>query len=530
MICFHQKFIVTVVLLCAALVSAPAQTQTPQNVNQLIGKAVEALENGKLNDTKIILQRVFRMTPNNAAAHSLAGIIAERENDLKTAEKHFALAARLQPKSPETRNNYGAILLRLNRRAEAAREFAASLAVNPNQPSALVNLAQIRFAANDFEAARALFEKAKFLQPDAEIARALLIISLRTKNAERAKSDFADYFSLAKDAAKQAARIELGLLLLENELFAEAVRELEAALALDASNIAARVHLSRAYLRQKNIRAAGRLLETAVASGADDARIYAALAEIYQAGGFMENAIPAMRRAIEKEPNNEFWRAQYGMLLIDSRAPAAAVVRLAEAVKEFPNSARLWLALGIAEQIDGKITHAQRSFEKSLQLEPKSVPALAYLATSLIEQAQYAEAVKLYERALAVEEKNAVLHYLLADTLLKIAGSDAKLIEKHLVRAVELDQKLSSAHLALGKLYARAENWQKAADEFQQAVSFAPELAEAYYQLGRALARLKRADESRVALDRFKRLNDTQTAKKETDRQELVRRLANVRF
>jgi Flp pilus assembly protein TadD len=129
-----------------------------------------------------------------------------------------------------------------------------------------------------------------------------------------------------------------------------------------------------------------------------------------------------------------------------------------------------------------------------------------------------------------LEEKNAVLHYLLADTLLKIPGSDPKLVEKHLARAVQLDQKLSSAHLALGKLYARAENWQQALSEFELAARYAPDSAEAYYQLGRTLARLKRVEESRAALDKFKKLSETQTAKKETDRQELVRRLANVEF
>jgi Tfp pilus assembly protein PilF len=528
-----KRLIITGVLFGFCLNLNIAQTTRPpaktDSIQQLLTEAATAFSSGDLIRAKTLVQKVLTLAPRDAAGHSLAGVLADRENDLQTAEKHFSTAVRLQPKSPEMHNNYGAILLRLDRKIEAAREFTASLAINPNQPSALVNLAQIRFTENNFQAARQLFEKAKAISPDAEIARALLVISLHLKDAA-VKQGFQEYFDLSKDATNPAARRELASLLLENGFTDEAIRELEAGAALDSSKLDSLILLSRAYLQKKDVRSAGRLLESAVARGIDDAKIYAALAEVYKAGGYMENAIPAMRRAIEKEPGNEFLRAQYGLLLIDTRAPAAAIIRLKEAVVEFPNSARLWLALGIAQQIDGKMTDAQSSFEKSLQIEPNSIPALAYLATSFLERAEYLQAVKVYERAVALEEKNAVLHYLLADTLLKIPESDARRVEKHLTRAVQLDPKLSSAHLALGKLYARAENWQRALAEFEQAAQFAPESAEAHYQLGRTLARLKRADESRVAFEKFKKLNETQTAQKENDRQELVRRLANVRF
>jgi Tfp pilus assembly protein PilF len=508
---------------------AAAQAKN-QAVEQKLTQAAAALSAGDLSGSEKILLEVLQSAPRNSTAQTLAGIIADRKNELPKAEKHFAAAARLAPNSPEARNNYGAILLRLSRRAEAAREFTASLAINPQQASALVNLAQIRFTENNLRAAADLFEKAKAIQPDAEIVRALVIIFLRMKETEKAKTNFAEYFPLAKDAFQQSARTELGAILLAADLATEAARELEAALALDSSNINTLVLLSRAFLQQKNIPAAGKLLESAVASGMTDAKIYLALAEVYQAGGYLENAIPAMRLAIEKDPKNDFYQARYGLLLIDSKAPAAAIIRLTEAVKEFPNSAKLQIVLGIAQQADGKPVEARSSFARALEIEPTSVTALAYMATSLIEQAQYAEAVKMYEKALATEENNAILHYLLADALLKIPTSSVAQIEKHLARSVQLDAQLAQAHLALGKLYVRAANWQQSAVEFEQATRYAPELPEAYYLLGRSLARLKRNEESKAAIDKYKLLNETQTAKKKTDHLELVRRLANVRF
>jgi len=152
------------------------------------------------------------------------------------------------------------------------------------------------------------------------------------------------------------------------------------------------------------------------------------------------------------------------------------------------------------------------------------------VATVAVEQADYARGAAMYERALSIEAKNAYLHFLLAETLSKIPSSAAAMIEKHLKRAVEIDPTFAQAHLALGKLEARNSRWQEAAGEFEQAVKYEPQLAEAHYQLGRVLTRLKRPSEAQTAFEKHKKLSETQTTKKETDRREYVRRLANVRF
>jgi Flp pilus assembly protein TadD len=210
----------------------------------------------------------------NVAAHTQRGMIAADANNLREAERHFAAAASLAPSDPSTRNNYGAILLRLGRTAEARTQFEASLKLNPDQPNALTNLAQIYFDSgqpDDLRMARSLLERAAKNTSDPEISRALVTTCLK-----------------------------LGQILIE----------------------------------KGDLRGAGRTLESAVASGLDDAKIYAALAEVYEADGHFENAIPAMRLAIQRDPRNEFYHFRYGLLLTDSHAPGAGILRLQEALKQ----------------------------------------------------------------------------------------------------------------------------------------------------------------------------------------------------
>lgn len=536
---FTGSLIAVTAFLCLFSVFGNAQTKPSlsknQTIEEQIAKASSAIEAGNLAGAKLILQKLLVSAPRKAVVHTLAGIIADRENDLPTAEKHFALAAILAPNAPETRNNYGAILLRSNRKTAAAVEFSASLKANPKQSSALVNLAQIRFAEGDFKAARELFEKAKAIAPDIEILRALAAISLANNEKSRAVAEFAEYITAQK--AQSPGKIDTAArdttfaeALFAGGLTVEARQESELILSAENQNVGALVLLSKIYVQQKNIAAAGRLLESAVAGGLDDAKIYVALAEVYEAGGYLENAIPAMRLAIKKEPKNDTYRSLYGLLLVNSKAPAAAVIRLEEALKDFPDSPRLWSVLGMAYFDDNKLAEAQKSFERALSHDSRLVPALAYLGAIAGEQGRYTEAAKIYERTINLNEKVALLHYLLAETLLKMTETDETRVVAALKRAINLDPNLASAHLSLGRFYIRQSRWAEAVTSLERAAKLEPGRAETFYQLGRVYTRLKRPVESQAALAKFKQINDVQKEQKENHRRELVRRLAKVLF
>ena len=398
--------------------------------------------------------------------HTRLGMIAAEKNNLKEAERHFAAAASLSPSDPSTRNNFGAILMRLGRTAEARAQFEASLKLNPDQASALTNLAQIYLDCGQLD--------------DLRMAKTLL---------ERAGKNTSD------PQVSQALVVVV-------------------------------VRLARAEM--SDLRAAGRTLESAVASGLDDPKIYAALAEVYEADGHFENAIPAMRLAIARDPKNEAYHFRYGLLLTDSHAPAAGIVRLQEALKQFPKSARLWLALGIAQLTHGKNVEAESSFKQSLALDAKLVPALAYLGVTFVERGEYDKAVKFYEQAIALTPQLAALHYLVAETILKTSTPDTTRVEKYLKRATELDPTLAAAYLSWGRLRVRANRYAEAAPLLERAVTLQPDLVEAHYQLSRVLVKLKRTDEANRELAIFKQLSEKQKAQNES--REIVRRLANVRF
>ena len=68
----------------------------------------------------------------------------------------------------------------------------------------------------------------------------------------------------------------------------------------------------------------------------------------------------------------------------------------------------------------------------------------------------------------------------------------------------------------------RAERWAEAVAELEKVTRLDPNVAEAYYQLGRAYVRLKRTADAQAALATFKRLSETQKEREETELREVV--------
>ncbi|MBA3767194.1 MAG: tetratricopeptide repeat protein, partial [Acidobacteria bacterium] len=203
---------------------------------------------------------------------------------------------------------------------------------------------------------------------------------------------------------------------------------------------------------------------------------------------------------------------------------------LREALSEFPNSSRLWFALGVALFTNRKHDEATTAFERAIEFDPKFAPALAYLGMIYDETGRYSEALALYDRAVASDSRLAAAHYLAADALLRQTSPNLARVEQLLTRALELDPTFPPARLTLAKLYLRTDRLTEAATQLERLVAAAPNLAEAQYQLGRVYMRLKRTAEAQKALAAFKRLNEDQQQEAQNDRQELIRRLANVRF
>lgn len=540
---FLKLFQKKILVLFFLIGSSPAfSQQLPVKVSavqktDLTKQGVDAFNQGKLDEARELLERAVIANPKDVEAHTFLGIIADTSGDLKKAEKHFAKVVLLAPNSASAHNNYGACLLRLSRISEAVKEFETSLKIDSNQPNALVNLGQIRFNENSpagLQKAFELFKKADQLAPDAAIARSLVAISLRLNDSARAKDQYKNYCSRLENSGDNkptaAEYAELGDALSKAGLYREAETELKSALALEPENSEVYADLGRVYLFLNDIPSAGKILETAAAKNIADAQVYSLLAVVYEKVGRYENAIPVMRMAISLEPESEKYRFQYGFILTNASAPAAAIIRIDQALKEFPQSSRLWLVRGVAEITAGKLSDAEKSINKALELDSNFAQAYAYLGVTRVQLGKYDEAIKLYETALKNDSSLSALHQMIADVMLNQTNADYNRIESELKKSIAADPNFTMSYLTMGLLYTRMNRWEDALKYLVKATELKPDLAEAYYQLGRVYSRLKQKDEAAKAMNKFKDLKDSQKKESDTQLRETVDRLRTVRF
>jgi Tfp pilus assembly protein PilF len=537
--CSRPIPIVILALLAGASASQPQvrPSSTRKSVPQL-STCVRAFDNGKLDAAEACFQKIIAGSAANADAHTYLAIIADSRQDVAAVERHFARAARLAPNRASARNNHGAILMRVGKNAEAAKEFEASLAIAPRQVTTLLNLAQLEYASGApaaIQAAHAHLMQAYAVDPrSAKVLRALVAINASLAQPVGAARFYAEFTSaVAADPQPWLTpemRAELGGLLANLGLHALSEQEFTAACGIPCAKPEMVVPLARAQLKQQKIRDAGKTLEWAVSQHIEAADIYALLADVYEAAGHPDHAIPAMRLAIERDPRNEALHFRYGMMLVDTKAPQAAVMRLQEAVQLMPESKRLWFGLGFAQAEATKLDQARASLTRALEIDPKFVPALAYMGVVSVEQSGYQEGIGYYERALAADPRQAMIRYLLAEAIQKTQTPDLARAERELQRALADDPSMAAARLSLGKLYVSSSRNEEALQQLEAAVKLDPKLSEAHYRLGRLYQKLKRTEEAKAELDLFKQLGEEEKQRHKTEFRALADKLANTMF
>ena len=307
-------------VLALALLIAGWQGGAPERApaDTLMQQGAAAMQSGDHARAEALFRRALAADPRSSDAHVYLGVLADQAGRLSDAERHFATAVALAPNSPAARNDHGAVLVKLGRSVDAAAEFEASLRLDANQPACLVNLGQIRAAEGSpkaLTAAQELFRRALTLAPDAQVARALLVVALRRQDKPMVPPAYAEYARLQSlQTGTAAERVELGQALLHAGFVPEAASELKAAIAAGARDPRVLVETAKAYEGLKDYPAAGQILESAVASGVHDASVYAALADVYEATGHLDHAIPVMKLAVDTAPQSEQILFEYGLM------------------------------------------------------------------------------------------------------------------------------------------------------------------------------------------------------------------------
>jgi tetratricopeptide (TPR) repeat protein len=231
------------------------------------------------------------------------------------------------------------------------------------------------------------------------------------------------------------------------------------------------------------------------------------------------DAIQALARSLELDIHNAEAHKILGRTLMMVGRYDAAQLEFEQAMLYNPDSAEIRYNLGKLFSIQDNWEPARREFEAALRLDASYMEARDGLGFALEALGDDPGAIAQYEQAIALNEARkgrfAAPHVNLS-ALFNRGGDPARALE-HARKALELDPKAHGAWFQKAKADEREGRLEEAVLALNQAIALNSRASSYYYVLAGLYRRLGRAEESRQALDSFKRL-DLETSELEKTR------------
>ncbi|MGD1086202.1 MAG: tetratricopeptide repeat protein [Verrucomicrobiota bacterium] len=466
-----------------------ASKAEPENVQVLVELAVALQQEDKFTEAKEFATRALKLQPGNERA--LMALCDMSRSPQETEQtRQYIEKLRQQDKDRASYHLAAGVLDAKEANFSAAEsEFRKSQALDPNSTSLNLALANLAVANKDFKAAEQAFKTAADKAPMRSIARLefakflfqrgqtnqatetlreintnapdympATLLLMQFSFLQRKYDDCGSYIAkiLAREPSNMEALVQKGALSVAKGDGTQAVADYEKLLALYPNRPIPQIQfdLARACVlagdRNKAIAALNRVLQTQ--TNYVPAKLMLADLEVRQ--GDPASAITLLTAVLKtpRLPTNFVTEASLTLasayLAQNLPAQEAAVYQRLE--DTFPKDAQFPLLAGQALMRDSQPDAARAAFEKSLALDPDSLPCLQELVHLDLAQAKSSDAAQRVKKQIARNPTNAVLWFLQADV--SIAQRDLPQAKTALEKAISLDPALPSPYLMLARL------------------------------------------------------------------------------
>lgn len=300
------------------------------------------------------LRKAVELLPSQSRPRYLLGVAEEQSGDLSGAAESFEGASRLDPKDVDSLTRLGRVYLRQGRPADAEGKFRAALDLQPKSPEALQGLAQSLDAQKKPQATEAyrsylavqpgdkgarlrllhlLVEQEKYDEALAEIGKngagPLTVDDLKLRaDIEVGQKELDGAIATLRQAialAPSDAQLHggLGRIYLQKHEFADAEKELKAALQLDRSNLAYWKDLSSTYYLAGNCQAALGTLDVIAKAETPGAGAWFIRALCYDKLSQIQPALDAYRKFLALDENknpDQVWQANQRIHVLEKMA------------------------------------------------------------------------------------------------------------------------------------------------------------------------------------------------------------------
>ena len=439
------------------------------------------------------LEKVIEMAPDFPRAHLALGKALLQDGKATEAVAALQNAVKLEPEGGEANYQLGLALVRAGRKEEGAAQIKKGrdlVAAGDRAQNALLDIADGRAALDrgDLEEAASKFRRAIQLRPESAEPQRLLDATL-----ERLRSRSASRNTPTPIAPPAAATPGSGV---------------------SESDDLSRVSVLEGYIREAKWAEVEPLLTKYVEERPKSSWGWYALGYTYFAQKKIGESIKALAKSLQLDLKNVESHKILGRNLMIIGRFDAAQIEFEQAIRYKPDSAESHYNLGKLHSIQDNWEPARKAFEDALRIDPSYLEALDGLGFALEALGDDAGAVAKYQEAIRLNEARggqfASAHVNLS-AFFNRTGDPAKAIE-YARKAIELDPKSDRAWFQKAKADEREGRLDDAVAALNTAISYNPRASSYYYVLAGVYRQMGWTDESRKALEQFKRLDQESAA------------------
>ena len=226
--------------------------------------------------------------------------------------------------------------------------------------------------------------------------------------------------------------------------------------------------------------------------------------------GRHDDALATLGELRAKSPELKGLDHEFGILFFKKGDYPEAIVSLKKALDADPKDGEATQLLGLSYYLTGHAAEAVPLLEKVQTWFPRAnVDASYILGVCYIQSKDYDHARKAFATMYNVPPDSAAAYLFTARVLVRQEFDPVA--EEYALKAVAIDPKLPLAHFLLGELYLYKSRLPEAISELQKELALNPGHAATYYKLGDAYSRQQDWDEAERLLQRSIWLDATST-------------------
>ena len=444
----------------AKLIDGPPRAKaSPRELSSAYStRAWVELQHGASTAARAAFDQAIKLDASNVDALNGQGRLFLNESRNAEALARFDTALKLAPSSPATIANDAEAKIALERLEDAKQQLVAARSRFPKSIPILLGLGMVEQHLGNNDAAeadlRAAIANADPAVPEAVTAYVAL------SSLQSARGRLADARTTLDDAKKTrppAGALELAFGQV-NELqgdFEGAIAHYRAAVAKDAKDIAAHFRLAVALRRVRRFDEAGAELDKVAAVDHDYPGLLLERGLLFEDAGDVEKAIEQFKTALAKAPDDPDLQLRVGAAYVAIGRPDDALPMLRKVLEKRPTSAEANHYIGRGLKLKGGSLEADalHYLKRAVELDPNRAEFHVYLAWAANDAtpAQLELARDEIDKALALDKVNAEAYWQ-RGVLERMEGAveDAIKDEK---RALELRPSRYEAHATLAQCY-----------------------------------------------------------------------------